>query len=163
ELSIVMMVRSVLEFARSAIFHGDLDAALSLVSDPHSVVKAELHLLIDVSGEVVRRYPACVDVESGLAAIVVAIDHLQLNRVPGGLGGGSHQAALSRGGNPGKAAGEGTLSEREVDQLDVMHRHVGSRIATGNPLGELLAADRLRLQQRAVAVVDVPQDAIGNV
>ncbi len=44
-----------------------------------------------------------------------------------------------------------------------MDRDVGAGIAARDPLGELLAADRLRLQQRAVAVVDVPQDAIDDV
>ena len=46
-------------------------------------------------------------------------------------------------------------AEGEVDQLDVMHGDVGAGVAAGDPLGELAAADRLRLQQRAVAVVDV--------
>ena len=46
-------------------------------------------------------------------------------------------------------------AEREIDQLDVMDGHVGSWIAALDPLGELLAADLLRFEQRAIAVVDV--------
>ena len=56
--------------------------------------------------------------------------------------------AVIRGELPGRAEGE-------VDQLDVMDGDVGRRVAAGDPLGELAAADRLRLQERAVAVVDV--------
>ena len=41
-----------------------------------------------------------------------------------------------------------------------MDGDVGGRVAAPNPLGELPAADRLRLEERAVAVVDVPQDAV---
>ena len=44
-----------------------------------------------------------------------------------------------------------------------MDGDVGARVAAGDPLGELPAADRLRLQERAVAVVDVLQDAVGDV
>ena len=54
-------------------------------------------------------------------------------------------------------------AEREVDQLDVVDGDVGAGVAAGDPLGELAAADRLRLQQRAVAVVDVLQHAVGDV
>ena len=53
-------------------------------------------------------------------------------------------------------------AEREVDQLDVMHGDVRAGIAAADPLGELAAADALGLQQRAVAVVDVLQLAVGD-
>ena len=43
-----------------------------------------------------------------------------------------------------------------------MDGDVGAGVAAGDPLGELAAADRLRLQQRAVAVVDVLQHAVGD-
>ena len=48
----------------------------------------------------------------------------------------------------------------EVDQLQVMHGHICGRVAARNPFRELAAADRLRFQQRAIAVVDVLQHAI---
>ncbi len=51
----------------------------------------------------------------------------------------------------------------KVDQLDVMHGDVGAGIAALNPLGELAAADAFGFQQRAVAVVDVPQHAVDDV
>ena len=51
-------------------------------------------------------------------------------------------------------------AEGEVDELDVMNRDVGSGIAADDPFGELLAADRLRFEQGAIAVVDVTQDAV---
>ncbi len=37
------------------------------------------------------------------------------------------------------------------------------RIAAGDPLGELIAADRFRLQQGAITVVDVSEDAVEDV
>ena len=43
-----------------------------------------------------------------------------------------------------------------------MHGDVGAGIAAGDPLGELAAGDALRLEQRAVAVVDVLQLAVGD-
>ena len=43
-----------------------------------------------------------------------------------------------------------------------MDGDVGAGIAAGDPLGELLAGDQFRLQQRAVAVIDVLQLAVGH-
>ncbi len=43
-----------------------------------------------------------------------------------------------------------------------MDGDVGAGIAAGDPFGELPGGDRLRLQQRAVAVVDVLQDAVDD-
>ena len=86
-----------LEFARRAAFDGHLDAALALVGVPDAVVEAELHLLLDVAGEVVGRHPAGVDVERRLAAVGVGVDHLQLDRVPGRAVGRADEAALAGG------------------------------------------------------------------
>ena len=44
-----------------------------------------------------------------------------------------------------------------------MDGDVGSRIAADDPLGELLPLIDFRLQQRAIAVVDVPQHAVHDV
>ena len=41
-----------------------------------------------------------------------------------------------------------------------MDGDVGSRVTADDPLGELLAADRFRLQQGAISVVDVAQHAV---
>jgi len=51
-----MVVGRDLELVRRPVLDGHLDAALALVGVPDAVVKAELHLLIDVAGEVVRRH-----------------------------------------------------------------------------------------------------------
>ena len=49
-------------------FDGQFDAPLARVSVPHAVVEPELHLLLDIAGEVVGRDPGRVDVEGGFAA-----------------------------------------------------------------------------------------------
>src|SRR4029077_20811927 len=102
----VVTGRGRLEFARRAAFDRHLDAALALVGVPDAVVEAELHLLLDVAGEVVRRYPAGVDVERRLAPALVGVDHLQLDRVPGRAGRGADQAALPRGADAGQTPGQ---------------------------------------------------------
>ena len=43
-----------------------------------------------------------------------------------------------------------------------MDGDVGAWVAALDPFGELAAADRLRLQERAVAVVDVPKRAVDD-
>src|SRR5207244_3181704 len=91
ELPVVMMVGSVLEFARRPVLDRHFHAALPLMSVPDGVVEAELHFLIDITGEVVRGHPAGVDIERRLAAIGVGIDHLQLDRVPGSSAGGTDE------------------------------------------------------------------------
>src|SRR5262249_45344752 len=94
---VVVVVRGVLELAGRTILDRKLDAALPLVGVPNAVVKAELHLLLDVAGEVVRRHPARVDVERRLAAVLVGVDELQLHGIPGRAIGGPDQAALTGG------------------------------------------------------------------
>ncbi len=133
----------------------------SLVGVQVAVVEAELHFLFDVAGEVVGRDPAGVNVEGGLAAVGVGVDHLQLHGVPGRAVRRADEAALARGGDAEQAGVRG--AEREVDQLDVMDGDVGSGVAAHDPLGELPAADRFRLQQGAITVVDVPQHAVQDV
>src|SRR5262249_46182315 len=51
ERPVVVIVRGVLEFARGGVFDRDLDPALPLVGVPDGVIKAELHLLLDVPGK----------------------------------------------------------------------------------------------------------------
>src|SRR5262245_2380652 len=94
ERAVVVVVRSVLQFARRPALDRDLDAALALVGAPDTVVEAELHLLIDVAGEVVRRHPAGVDVERRLAAVGVGVGHLKLHTVPRRAAGRADDAAL---------------------------------------------------------------------
>src|SRR5262249_26239867 len=76
EGAVVMVVRRDLQLVRRAALDRDLDAALALVRRPDAVVEAELHLLLDVAGEVVRRHPTGVDVEGGLAAVIVRVNDL---------------------------------------------------------------------------------------
>ena len=52
--SVVVIVRSVLEFAWRAVFHGQFHAALALVGIPDGVIESELHLLLDVARESYR-------------------------------------------------------------------------------------------------------------
>src|SRR5204863_480317 len=73
-----------LQLVGRAPLHGHLHAALALVCVPDAVVEAELNLLLDVAGEVVRRHPARVDVEGRLPAVGVGVHHPELDRVPGG-------------------------------------------------------------------------------
>ena len=84
-----------LALERRAAFDRALDAALAAVGVPDAVVEAELHLLLDVAGEVVGRDPAGVDVERRLAAVGVLVDHPQLRRVPGRAVGRADDAALA--------------------------------------------------------------------
>ena len=60
------------------------------------------------------------------------------------------QAALAGGSDRLQPA-----AEREVDQLDVVHRHVGARVAPGDPFGELAPRNASRFEQRAIPVVNV--------
>ena len=72
------------------------------------------------------------------------------------------QPALPVSADARQRPGQGT-SEREVDQRDVVAGDVGAGVAPRDPFGELTPADRLRLEQRGVAVVDVPQHTIDDV
>ena len=101
-----MVVGRVLELARRAAFDGHLDAAFPLVRVPDAVVEAELDFLLDIAGEVVRRHPTGVDVERGLAAVGIGVDHLQLHRVPGRAVGRADEAALARGRDAARSAAE---------------------------------------------------------
>src|SRR5262249_14823769 len=134
ECAVVVVIRRVLQFVRRAAFDSYLDTALALVGVPDSVVEAELHLLLDVTGKVVRRHPARVDVKCCLTAVGIRIDNLELHRVPRRSRGRADQAALSGRldagepppltPNPSPPRGEGLGvrgSEREVDQLDVVN------------------------------------------
>ena len=87
----------------------------------------------------------------------ILVDQPQLRRVPGRAVGRPDHPALAGAVNALQPA-----AEREIDQLDVMHRHVRARIAAGDPFGELPAGDAVRLQQRAIAVVDVRQLAVDD-
>ena len=100
------------------------------------------------------------DVEGGLAPVGVGVNDAQLHRVPGRAVRWPHQPALAGGAHPRKLP---VGAEREVDQFDVVHGHVGAGIAAGDPLGKLTAADLLGFEQGTVAVVDVPEDAVGDV
>ena len=84
EAGVVMVVDRVFKLVRGAALDSELDAALAAVSVPDAVVEAELHLLLNVAGEIVGRDPACVDVEGGLASALVFVDETKLGRVPGG-------------------------------------------------------------------------------
>ena len=97
------MVGRVFEFTGRTVFDGQLDAALALMGVPDAVVETKLHFLFDVAGEVVGRDPAGVNIESGLTAVGVGVDHLQLNRVPGRSVRGSDEAALAGGADAGQA------------------------------------------------------------
>src|SRR5262249_6488621 len=157
ESAVVMVIRRVLHIEGGAALHCDLDAALALVGVPDAVVEAELHFLLDVAGKVVRRDPAGVDVERRLAPVGVRVDNLELNAVPGGSIDGADEAALPGGSDPCQFP---VRPEREVDELEVVDGDVSARVAARNPLGELAAADLFRFEQRAVAVVDVLEDAV---
>ena len=136
---------------RRLAFDRAFDAPLAAVAVPHAVVEAELHFLLDVAGEIVGRDPTGVDVERRLAAVGVLVDQSAAASSPRcGPSAWPDQAALA-----GACHALQPSAEREVDQLDVMHGDVRAGIAPDDPLGELLAGDLLRLQQRAVAVVDV--------
>src|SRR6266851_7898424 len=156
----VMMVRRDLDLVRSSVLDSDFDAALALMSAPNGIVEAELHLLFDIAWKVVRSDPAGMDVEGGFTAIRVSIADLELNRVPSRSGRGSHQAALAGGANAGQPP---IGAEGEINQLDVMHRHVGPRVSTGDPLGKLPAADLFGLQEGTIAVVDVLEQSVDDV
>src|SRR4051794_9122724 len=97
------------------------------------------------------------DVEGGLAAIGIGVDHLELHGVPGIPARRTDQATLPVAGNAREPPAAlpsplGGQPECEVDELDVVDRDVGAGVAALDPFGELAAADRLRLQERAVAV-----------
>src|SRR5262249_19908438 len=95
--AVVVVVGRVLDLARRLVLYRHLHAALALVRVPDAVVETELHLLLDVAGEVVGRHPAGVDVKRRLAAVGVEVDHLHLHRIPRGAGGVTDKAALPSG------------------------------------------------------------------
>ena len=136
------MIRRDLDLLGSSVFHRDLHAALALMSVPNGIVEAELDFLFHVTGKIVRSDPAGMDVEGGFAAIRISVADLELHRVPSRAGRGPHQAALA-----GRTdAGQSPIgAESEIDQLDIMHRHIGAGVSPGDPLGKLPAADLLGL------------------
>src|SRR4051794_8626024 len=83
ERAVVVVVWRIFEVAGGAVFDGHLHAALALMRVPDAVVKAELYLLLHVTGEVVGSDPARVNIERGFAAVGIGVDHLKLGRVPG--------------------------------------------------------------------------------
>ena len=97
------------------------------------------------------------DVERRLAAIGILIDEPHLHAVPGRAVLGAHQTAL-----PGRGNRLQPSAEREVDQLQIVDGDIRTGVPSGDPLGELLAGDRLRFEERAVAVVDVLEHAVGD-
>ena len=52
--------------------------------------------------------------------------------------------------------------ERKIDQLNIVNGHIGSGISARDPFGKLTIADLFRLEQRALAVVDMPVNSIDN-
>jgi hypothetical protein len=51
-------------------------------------------------------------------------------------------------------------TEGEIDQLDVVNRNVGAGVSPFDPFGKLPARNRLRLKQRAVAIINVEESLI---
>src|SRR5262249_42212866 len=142
ETCVVMMIRRDLQFVRRSALHAHSNAALPLVPNPDAVVEPELHFLIDVSGEVVRRHPACVDVERRLTAVWMGVNDLKLTRIPGRPGWGPGKATLASRRHTRQLP---IWSEGEIDQLQVMDGDIGARVPPGQPFGELGATDLLRL------------------
>ncbi len=150
-----MVVHGGFELRRREAFDGAFDAPFAAVAVPDAVVEAELDFLFDVAGEVVGGDPRRVDVEGGVATVVVFVNHPHLGAVPGGAVFRADEAALAGGGDGFQFAAEG-----EIDELDVMDGDVGAGIAADDPFGELSAGDRFRFEQRAIAGVDVLEDVV---
>src|SRR5207245_2442587 len=107
----------VFELVRRTTLDRQLHAALALMGVPDAVVETELHFLLDVAGEIVRRHPARVDIERGLTAVGIGVDHLQLHGIPGGTGGRADEATLP--GSADACEAPRRLPKREIDQFDV--------------------------------------------
>jgi len=131
-----MRVDGRLQRERRPALDGELDTALSTVAVPRPIVETELHFLFDRARKVVRMDPARMDVERGLAAVAILVHEAELDRVPRVAIGRADDAALAGAGDRLQAP-----AERKVDELDVMHRDVGARIAPVDPFGELAGRD----------------------
>ena len=142
KLTVVVIVHRNLGRDRSLVLDRALDAAASAVTIPVSVIESKLHLLLDVAGEIVRRHPAGVDVEGGLAARVVFVDEAKLGRVPGVPVGWTHEAPLARAGDTLQFSAKG-----EIDQLDVVDGDVGAGVSPLDPFGKLPARNGFGLKQ----------------
>ena len=72
------------------------------------------------------------NVESRFASVIVFVDHPQLRTVPCRAVTGSDDTTLACRRDRLQSA-----AKREIDQLDIMDRNVGARIATSDPFREL--------------------------
>lgn len=152
-----MGVDGVFEFEWGELVDGEFDAAFAGVAVPDAVVEAELDFLFDVTGEVIGGDPGGVDIEGGFALVVVFVDESELAAVPGVAVFGTNESALS-----GAEDGFETSAEGEVDEFDVVDGDVGAGVSAGDPFGELLAGDLSGFEERAVAVIDVLEDVVGD-
>lgn len=152
-----MGIDGIFEFERGEVFDGEFDATFAGVSIPDAVIEAELDFLFDVPGEVIRSNPGGMDIKGGFASVAVFVDESELAGVPCIAVFGSHEASLS-------GAGDGleSTAEGEVDEFDVVDGDVGTGVSSGYPFGELGAGDLAGFEERAVAIVDVLEDVIGD-
>ncbi len=129
------------------------------MSIPNRIIESELHLLLDIPGKVIGCHPTRVYVESGFTGIVVSVNDLKLDGVPGGPTRRCNQPALACRSDTVKTP---TRAENEIDEFEVVDSNVSGRVAACDPFGKLATTDCFRFKERAITIVNMLESAIGN-